>query len=133
MNKIELESLTYEKLDNNIHVLTFKQNKRQTIDDMYDIIDQIYKLENLNQALYFLIDASLITEFPYRYMLQKTQLWRDQYTDIPTGRSAILWQQNPFMTILVNQVIGIFNNQESTNRIFDPKKRQEAMDWLILE
>ncbi len=133
MNKIELKPLTYEKLDNNIHMLIFNQNKRQTIDDMFDVIDQVYKTEDLDHMLYFLIDASNITEFPFRYMGQKTQDWRNQYTHIPTGRSAILWRQNPLMMILLNQIIGIFNNKESITRIFDPEKRQEAIDWLISE
>ncbi len=133
MNKIELESLTYEVMNGKIHHFTFHQEKRQVVDDVFKIIDQIYETEGTDDMIYLLIDGSSISEIPLRYTNQKVKHWRDKQAQMPPSRSAVLFRQNPLMEVLLNMIIGYFNNKESSTQLFHPANRQQAIEWLTSE
>lgn len=133
MNKIELESLTYQVINGKIHHFTFHQENRQVVDDVFKIIDQIYEIEGTDDMIYLLIDGSYISEIPLRYTNQKVKYWQDKQAVTPPSRSAVLFNQNPLMEVLLNMIIGYFNNKEASTQLFRPDNRQQAIEWLISE
>jgi hypothetical protein len=121
----------YNRLDNGIHELTFRESSREAIDEFFHHVESILKNTDPSSVARYILDVTQ-ADRPVS-MMGIIQRFRKLETQMPRrakGRTAILHPQGSMLSFVDGLIRALAPTQDIT-RFFPVEKRAEAIAWVL--
>lgn len=123
-------NLSYQIIGDNIHWIQLHNNTRQTVDDIFVIIDKVAKSTPKDETILYLLDSGEVPDLPFRYLMQRVEIWESEQEFIPATKNAIIQSQSFIMGFMLNMMMRVFSKDNNDAQVFVPEDREKALAWL---
>lgn len=128
--ELSLPDMDYRRLDNGIHLFTFKKSSRAAIDSWISMSETLIKEAPPDGVVTVLYDLSTSGMLPLSYGTQRLAALTKSYPKRARTRGAFVIPPS-FLSSLITAFSRLLHLDREEMRFFPVAKRDEAVAWLL--
>jgi hypothetical protein len=125
------EACSYILHDNGIHEFILMEATRRGVDQLVELINQLYDKTTPDETVYEIIEFRGGMP-PISYAVQRAREQLARYPKMPKLRAVILYDTDLFISFIIPLANVIFSRVNNLNVKYYPKSNREAaIAWLL--
>ena len=128
---LETDNVVHTFHDNTVHEIACKTATRGTVDDLIVCLDYLYTNFPKDELMLQLIILQPAVG-PVTYAAKQARSLIAKHPVIPPTRTAILYRENPAMSIL-RPSIRLLPAVNNSMAFYHAEQRNAALEWLLLK